>query len=167
LSRCPSIPLTEVCGDAAIALLDAYVEMGLESRSTAHAVPAPRLTEQVEKCARRWRTDEVQAYQSREQLWIRKHRGGIEFSPDLQPELVTAQDATRIIEALRPETSADDFRRIGGRPAQRRLDGPRGDCGFAVKELQLASGARVRGNRQLYDAFITKFRETDLSKTTA
>jgi capsular exopolysaccharide synthesis family protein len=157
--------------DAANALVDAYVEMGLESRLDRARRTGAWLTEQVEEMRKKVAKsdEELQAYQSREQLVDTKSIEAVSSSKlqTFNQELVTAQGRySELSKRYGPKHPQMISAGQEVATAQRRLDeASRQIVGSRSKELQLARLERESAaNRQLYDAFITKFRETDLSK---
>ncbi len=164
-------PNPEFAAEAANALVDAYIELGLESRLDRARRVSSWLTERIEGLRQRLLKSEetLQEYQNREGLIDLQRLESMTTTElsFLKNEVVKAQqDVAELSKRYGPKHPKMITARTELETANRRFEElSKETVNARAKEFELAKLEReVASNRQLYDAFIGKFKETDLSE---
>jgi capsular exopolysaccharide synthesis family protein len=163
-------PDPEFAAEVTNAVVDAYIELGLEARLDRTRRTSSWLTERLEDLRLKVAEseDKLQAFRKREELvgTDSTERMSSARLSILNDEVVRTQKA---VAELSERYGAKHPRMISAKAelesARQRLDEVSRNIVFdATKQFELSKLEReVAANRQLYEAFLSKFEETDLS----
>ncbi|MDH3640441.1 MAG: exopolysaccharide transport family protein, partial [Gammaproteobacteria bacterium] len=163
-------PNPEFAADVANAVVDAYIELGLESRLDKVKRASSWLTERIEDLRQKVVESEatLQAFQDKEGMIDLKSREELTSSKlsILNQEYVAAQRRySELAKRYGPKHPKIIASKAELNAAQKRLDSEsRQVVNTQKKEFELAKLEReVATNRQLYEMFLTRFKETDIS----
>jgi succinoglycan biosynthesis transport protein ExoP len=165
-----SSPDPELAADIANAAADAYIELGMESRLDQTRRATSWLTDRIDDLRKKLATSEaaLQAYQEREGLVDTESLKALSSSrlESLNNELVQAQAKyAEMAKRYGPKHPRLIAAKADVEEATRRLRAEQQTLVQAKeKEFQLAKLEReVTTNRELYDTFLTRFKQTDVS----
>lgn len=163
-------PHPEFSAEAANAVVDAYIELGLESRLDKVKRASSWLTERIDDIRKKVVESEaaLQAFQDKEGMIDLKSREELTSNKLglLNQEVVAGQmKYSELAKRYGPKHPKIIAAKAELESAKKRLDSEsRGVVKTKKKEFALAKLEReVATNRQLYELFLTRFKETDLS----